>query len=220
MPDFRKLVAPARKQGPHQEEIVSELACHLEEMYVDLCHTGDSEEHALADVSAAGEKLGPTIRKLRWQREGGLRTWLRAVVAPGFILGLVYAVYTTAMGPYWEYPSLWREVGMVLICIALGFCASSLSRELGGAKAQRLWATAGVLSLQAAVECVMICLVTPLELFQSVHHHAPMGAVVSRYLWVSLSDIVTPAAGLIIGGLISVCGFSPSSPNRTEREIA
>jgi len=32
MRDFRKLVAPHRKQDPYEQEIVSELACHLEEM--------------------------------------------------------------------------------------------------------------------------------------------------------------------------------------------
>jgi hypothetical protein len=203
MHDFRKLVAPHRKPDPREGEIVSELACHLEEMYMDLRSAGASEEHALAVVSTAGKNLGPTIRRLRWQREGGLRTWLRAVALPGLILALFYGVCSAALG----YPSLRLEAGLVLICVALGFCASSFSRELGGKKAHRLWAAAVVSSLQAAAVCVMVFLVTPVELFQNTPYREPMSAVASRLLWILLWDVITPAVAVVVGGVISVCAF-------------
>lgn len=40
MHDFRTLVAPNRKQDPREREIVDELACHLEEMYLELRRGG------------------------------------------------------------------------------------------------------------------------------------------------------------------------------------
>jgi hypothetical protein len=134
MHDFRKLVISHRKPDPREEEIVSELAWHLEKMFMDLRHAGASEEHAFAAVLKAGRDLGRTVRRLRWQREGGLRPWLRTVVLPGLILSLFYGVCNIGLGVYWENPALWLEASLVLVSIALGFCASSFSRELGGRK--------------------------------------------------------------------------------------
>lgn len=220
MHDFTKLVAPDRKQDPREVEIVTELACHLEEMYMDLRQAGASEGRALAVVSTAGQNLGPTIRRLRWQREGGLRTWLRAVVLPGLILALVYGASGTAVGVYWEYPSLWREAGKILIGAGLGFCASSFSRELGGKMAHRLWAAAAVISLQAATVCTMVFLFTPVELFRNTQYSEPVTVAVSRLFWILLWDVVTPAVALVISGLISVWTFPTALSDRPKREIA
>jgi hypothetical protein len=220
MHDFRKLVAPGRKQDPREREIVSELACHLEEMYVDLRHAGASEEHALVVVSREGNNLGRTIRRLRWQREGGLRTWLRAVVLPGLILALVYAACCVAWGVYWEYPSSWLKGGLVVITVALGFCASSISRELGGTKVHRVWAAVVVVSLQAAAVCVMVFLVTPVEFVRNVQYREPTSGVVLRCLSILLWDVVTPIVVSVIGGVISIWIFSPASPDRSTRQIA
>ena len=206
MHDFRKLVAPNRKQDPREREIVGELACHLEEMYMELRRGGASKETAIAVVAAAGKDLGPTIRRLRWEGEGGLRTWLRAVVLPGLVLAFFYGVCNIALGVYWEYPTLWREAGLVLVSVALGFCASSFSKELGGRRMHRLWASAIVISFQAVAECVMIFLVTPLELVRNAHY---LNGVFAVHLWIVLWDIVTPAVALVIGSLISVRAFPP-----------
>jgi hypothetical protein len=175
-------------------------------MYMEFRRSGASEETAFALVSTAGKGLGPTIRRLRWEGEGGLRTWLRAVVLPGFVVAFFYGVCNIALGVYWEYPTLWREVGLVLASVALGFCASSFSRELGGRKKHRLWASAIVLSFQAIAECVMIFLVTPLELSRSAHY---LSGVVSACLWILLWDVVAPLVALLIGSLISVRAFPP-----------
>ena len=206
MHDFRKLVAPNRKQDPREREIVGELACHLEEMYVELRRGGASEETAFAVVSTAVKDLGPTIRRLLWEVEGGLRTWLRAVLLPGLVLVLFYGVCNIALGVYWEYPTLWREAGLVLASVALGFCASSFSRELGGRKTHRLWASAIVISFQAIAECFMIFLVTPLELGWNAQY---LNGVLTALGWILLWDVVTPAVALVVGSLISVRAFPP-----------
>jgi hypothetical protein len=208
MHDFRKFVAPDRKQNPREADIVGELACHLEEMYTDLRSGGASEESALEAVSAAGKDLGPTIRRLRWQSEGDMRTFLRAVMLPGLILALFYGICNIALGVYWEKPMLWHEVGLVLSSIALGFCASSFSRELGGRNSHRLLAAAVVIFFPAASEGIIVVLVTPLELSRN---HQYLSGVFSALLWIVLWDIVVPSAALVIGGLISVRAF----PNPT-----
>jgi hypothetical protein len=218
MHDFRKLVAPRRKRDPREGEIVSELACHLEEMYMDLRGGGASEEHALAAVSAAGKELGSVVRRLRWQREGGVRTWLRAMALPGLIMSLFYGVCNLGLGVYsWEYPRPWREAGLLLVSVALGFCASAFSRELGGRTGHRLWAAFAVISFQAAAECVMIFLVTPLELARNPRY---LEGVFSSLIRILLWDVGTPAMALVLGGLISVWAFSSTQPDRPEREIA
>jgi len=207
MHDFRKLVAPDRKQDPREREILGELACHLEEMYMELRRNGASEETAFAVVSTAGKGLGPTIRRLRWEGEGGLRTWLRAAVFPGLVLALFYGVCNIALGVPWEYPTIRREAGLVLASVAFGFCASSFSRELGGRKTHRLWASAIVISFQAIAECVMIFLVTPLELVRNAQY---LNGVFAALLRILLWDVVTPAVALVIGSLISVHAFPPA----------
>lgn len=173
---------------------------------MELRRSGASGETAFAVVSTAGKDLGPTIRRLRWEGEGGLRTWLRAVVLPGLVLALFYGVCNIALGVYWEYPTVWCESGLVLASVALGFCASSFSRELGGKKTHRLWASVIVISFQAIAECVMIFLVTPLEWIRGAQY---VNGVLAETLGILLWDVVTPATALIIGGLISVRAFPP-----------
>ena len=114
MHDFRKLVAPRRKRDPREGEIVSELACHLEEIYIHLRGGGASEEHALAVVSTAGKDLGSTVRRLRWQREGGLRTWLRAMALPGLIMSLLRSLQ------HWA-GCLFLGISNALACSESGF---------------------------------------------------------------------------------------------------
>lgn len=203
MHDFRKLVAPDRKPDPREREIVGELACHLEEMYMGLRHNGASEETAFAAVATAGKRLGPTIRRLRWEAEGGLRTWFRAVILPGLVLALFYLVCNFALGVVsWEDPTLRREAYLALVSVAFGFCASSFSRELGGRNTHRLWASAIVISVQAIAECVMIFLVAPVGLIGNAEY---LGGVFR----ILLCDVVTPAVALLIGSLISVYAFPP-----------
>src|ERR1700685_1668017 len=141
MHDFRKLVAPGRKEDPREQEVLSELAGHLEEMYIDLRRAGAPEEQAIAQVTALGKNLGPSIRRLRWQHQGGLRTWLRSVALPGLVLFVFYGGCSSlSFDIYWGHRFVWREAGVMLIAIALGFCASFLSRELGGTLSHRRWA--------------------------------------------------------------------------------
>ena len=204
MHDFYKLVAPDRKRDPREREILSELAGHLEEMYMELRRSGASEDAALAEVSTAGKRLGPTIRRLRWEAEGGLRTWLRAVVLPGLVLAFFYSVCNFALGGVYWQSTLRRETYLALLSVAFGFCASSFSRELGGTKTQRLWASAIVISFQAIREGVMIFQIIPMELIRNTQYFKGVFVVLPRIL---LWDVVTPAVALVVGSLISVCAF-------------
>lgn len=223
MHNFRELVGPRSKEDPREQEIVGELADHLEEIYLDILRTGASEDQALARVSAMGKKLGPTVRRLRWQREGGLRTWLRAVVLPGLILSFFYEACRTLLADfYWEHPFLWREASIVVIGVALGFCASSLSRELGGNESHRRWAGIFVISSPAAVWCVMGLVVTPVQLLQGSRYRLPgtISGVAVSLLWILLWDVVMPAAGLAVGAAISALAFSRTSSNLRKPKMA
>jgi hypothetical protein len=223
MHDLRKLVAPGRKEDPREQEIVSELAGHLEEMYIDLRRAGASEEQAIAQVTAMGKNLGPSIRRLRWQYEGGLRTWLRSVVLPGLVLFFFYgACSSLSFDIYWGRQSVWREASTELIAIALGFCAAFFSRELGGNLSQRRWAGMSIIAPYAGVWCVLALLVAPLQLVQWSAYRRPgaiTGAAVS-FLWVLLRDVVLPGLGLALGGVISARAFPGIESSKPKREIA
>lgn len=222
MPDFRKLVAPGRKEDPLEQEVVSELACHLEEMYIDLRRAGSSEAQAIAQVTAMGRNLGPSIRRLRWQHEGGLRTWVRSVALPGLVLFFFYeACSSLSFHIYWGHQFVWHEAGIELIAIALGFCASFFSRELGGTLSQRRWAGMSIIIPSAVVWCVM-ALHAPIQLVQWSTYRRPgtISGTAVVFLWVLLRDVVLPGLGLAIGSVISVRAFSGISSSNPKREIA
>jgi hypothetical protein len=222
MHDFGKLVAPGRKEDPREQEVRSELAGHLEEMYIDLRRAGTPEEQAIAQVTAMGKNLGPSIRRLRWQHEGGWRTWLRSVVLPGLVLFVLYGgCGWLSFNVYWGHQFVWREAGIVLIAIALGFCASFFSRELGGTLSQRRWAGMSIIAPYAVLWCVW-ALLAPIQLVQWSTYRRPgvISGTAVVFLWVGLRDVVLPGLGLAIGSVISARAFSGIPSSNPKREIA
>jgi|GEM_PF-4882781 hypothetical protein len=222
MHDFRKLVAPGRKEDPREQEVRSELAGHLEEMYLDLRRAGTPEEQAIAQVTAMGKNLAPSIRRLRWQHEGGWRTWLRSVVLPGLVLFVLYGGCSClSFNVYWGHQFVWREAGIVLIAIALGFCASFFSRELGGTLSQRRWAGMSIIAPYAVLWCVW-ALLAPIQLVQWSTYRQPgvISGTAVVFLWVGLRDVVLPGLGLAIGSVISARAFSGIPSSNPKREIA
>jgi len=222
MHDFRKLVAPGRKEDPREQEVRSELAGHLEEMYLDLRRAGTPEEQAIAQVTAMGKNLAPSIRRLRWQHEGGWRTWLRSVVLPGLVLFVLYGGCSClSFNVYWGHQFVWREAGIVLIAIALGFCASFFSRELGGTRSQRRWAGMPIIAPYAVLWCVW-ALLAPIQLVQWSTYRQPgvISGTAVVFLWVGLRDVVLPGLGLAIGSVISARAFSGIPSSNPKREIA
>lgn len=222
MHDFRKLVAPGRKEDPREQEVRSELAGHLEEMYIDLRRAGTPEEQAIAQVTALGKDLGASIRRLRWQHEGGWRTWLRSVVLPGLVLFVLYGGCSClSFNIYWGHQFVWREAGIVLIAIALGFCASFFSRELGGTLSQRRWAGMSIIAPYAVLWCVW-ALLAPIQLVQWSTYRRPgvISGTAVVFLWVGLRDVVLPGLGLALGSAISGRAFSGIPSSNPKREIA
>jgi hypothetical protein len=221
MHDFRKLVSTGRSQIRADQEIVIELACHLEEMYTDLRRLGVPEEEAMLQVTALGKKLGRIVRRLHWQNEGGWENWFRAVAIPGIILMLLYGVCKALLVDfYWERAFSIREAFTVLICMVIGFHASSLSRKLGGRASQRRWAAMLIVAPYAIVWCVMALLVTPLQIVQAAHYRPwTISEAAVPLLWVMLWDLVIPAAGLAVGEVISELA-SPTSSSLPNIEIA
>ena len=222
MHDFRKLVGTDRKQIPANQEIVIELASHLEDMYTDLRRLGVPEEEAIIEVATMGKKLGQVMHRLRWEHEGGWTNWFRAVAIPGIMLMLVYGASKALLVDfYWERAFSIREIGTVLICVALGFLASSFSRKLGGTASQRRWAAMFVVAPYGIVWCAMALFVTPLQMSQVVHYQPwNISEAAVPLLWVLLWDVVIPAAGLAVGEVISELAFSPTSSDPPKIEIA
>jgi len=205
MPDFRKLVAPGRKEDPREQEVLSELAGHLEEMYIDLRRAGTPEEQAIAQVTAIGKNLGPSIRRLRCQHEGCLRTWLRSVVLPGLVLfGLYGGCSCLSFNIYWGHQFVWHEAGIVLIAIALGFCASFFSRELGGTRSQRRWAGMPIIAPYAVLWCVW-ALLAPIQLVQWSTYRRPGG-----HQW--------NCRGVPLG-MVAGCGAAGPGPRDRQRHL-
>lgn len=108
------------------------------------------------------------------------------------------------------------------MAIALGFCASFFSRELGGNPSQRRWAGFAIVAPYAAVWCVMGLLVTPVQMILWSAYRRPgtiSGTAVSL-LWVLLWDVILPSVGVALGGTISARAFSNISASKPSRQIA
>src|SRR5262249_3141429 len=122
---------------------------------------------------------------------------------------------------YWERAFSIRETGTLLICVVLGFLASSFSRKLGGTASRRRLAAMFVVAPYGIIWCVMALLVSPLQMAQSVHYRPwNIGEAAIPLLWILLCDVVIPAAGLAVGEVISELAFSTTSSNLPKVEIA
>ena len=117
---------------------------------------------------------------------------------------------------YWGHQFVWHEAGIVLIAIALGFCASFFSRELGGTRSQRQrrWAGMLIIAPYTVWWCVW-ALLAPIQLVQWSTYRRPgvISGTAVVFLWVWLRDGVLPGLGLAMGSVISARAFSgiPSS---------
>jgi hypothetical protein len=144
------------------------------------------------------------------------------VVLPGLVLFVLYGgCGCLSFNVYWGHQFVWREAGIVLIAIALGFCASFFSRELGGTLSQRRWAGMSIIAPYAVLWCVW-ALLAPIQLVQWSTYRRPgvISGTAVVFLWVGLRDVVLPGLGLAIGSVISARAFSGIPSSNPKREIA
>jgi hypothetical protein len=226
MADFERLVGRDKALRKREPEIVKELADHLEELYLDLCASGVSQEEAHRRVAGIGAELGSTIRRLRWLRQGGGIAVLRSVVIPGTIGCLLYESVQMAVfngNTLRANPSVIRpEIWLTLLSVGLAFMVSSLSRALGGNEQRRWVATLFPAWVHFAGWIVMGLLVTPYQVWHQSQAYVDrfLHGIVISLLWTLFWGVLLPAAALATGAAVASRYFPRSAESFWKRHAA
>ncbi len=190
-----------------REEIVSELASHLEDLYEQYREQGQPESRAvrcaLNEVSDWRE-LGRKIRRAR-RKENEMNQRTKAVWIPGLV-SLTVASGVLALLQVWGVRPhiVWMRSGLALLFYipwlvaqpAFGAIGAYISRRNGGDWRERL--TAGLLpaAAMAAAFCVGFCVQIALNAITNGHEISFIGIGLYVVLWVAV-----PGFALALGAL-------------------
>jgi hypothetical protein len=224
MPDWQKLV---REQLPgtdleHQEEddVVAELAGHLEEAFESFCREGISERDAtrralaqVADWNALRRKIYLARNKEDNMEPRVTRFWLPGLL--GFALSMILEAASYRFDSHPLVLSLDRgtpvlrfHISWIFALLLVGAIVAYLSRRAGGTLRTALLSSIFPVMPVAAVFLFVI----PTGLV--IGHPIAYGIVAEKILYMVLGWVLAPGAALLAGGWLvhQLSGGSGSSP--------
>jgi hypothetical protein len=211
MPDWQKLVREqlAGSDLGHQEEdeVVAELAGHLEEAFESFCREGISEQDAtrraltqVADWNALRRGIYIARNKEDNMEPRVTRFWLPGLL--GFALAMILDVASSRFDSHPLVLSLDRgtpvlrlHISWIFALLLVGAIAAYLSRRAGGTLRTSLLSSIFPVLPIAAVFLVAI----PTGLI--VGHPIAYGIVAEKILYMALGWVLAPGAALLTGGL-------------------
>jgi len=224
MPDWQKLVREqlAGLNLGHQEEddVVAELAGHLEEAFESCCREGISEQDAtrraltqVADWNALRRKIYLARNKEDNMEPRVTRFWLPGLL--GFALAMVLEAASYRFDSHPLVLSLDRgtpilrfHISWIFALLLVGAMAAYLSRRAGGTLPTALLSSIFPVLPFAAVFLVAIPGLV-------VGHPIAYGIVAEKILYMALGWVLAPGAALLTGGLFVqrfLTGGSRSGP--------
>jgi hypothetical protein len=211
MPDWEKLVREqlAGLDLGHQEEdeVVAELAGHLEEAFESFCREGISEQDAtrcaltqVADWNALRRKVYLARNEEDNMEPRVTRFWLPSLL--GFALAMILEAASYRFDSHPLVLSLDRgtpvlkfHISWIFALLLVGAIAAYLSRRAGGTLRTSLLSSIFPVLPIAAVFLVAI----PTGLI--VGHPIAYGIVAEKILYMALGWVLAPAVALLTGGL-------------------
>jgi hypothetical protein len=224
MPDWQKLVREqlAGSDLGHQEEdeVVTELAGHLEEAFGSFCREGMSEQDAtrralaqVADWKALRREIYLARNKEDNMEPRVTRFWLPGLL--GFALAMVLEAASYRFDSHPLVLSLDRgtpilrfHISWIFALLLVGAMAAYLSRRAGGTLRTALLSSIFPVLPFAAVFLVAIPGLV-------VGHPIAYGIVAEKILYMALGWVLAPGAALLTGGLFVqrfLTGGSRSGP--------
>lgn len=213
-PDWQKLVREKitnLRLSPSQgNEIVAELASHLEECYEQYRKRGLSEARA---VNAALEevsnwrRLRGNIRRARLQ-EDEMNQRTKAVWIPGLVTGVLASGVLALLQVWGVRPHIvWMRSGLALLFYIpwlvaqplFGAAGAYVSRRLGGTRNERLVAATFPSIATLFTFCVMLAIMAGLNIFtlgDPITHFRFVGLALYILLWA-----VIPGLALALGAV-------------------
>jgi hypothetical protein len=210
MPDWQKLVREqlAGLNLGHQEEddVVAELAGHLEEAFESCCREGISEQDAtrrvltqVADWNALRRKIYLARNKEDNMEPRVTRFWFPGLL--GFALAMVLEAASYRFDSHPLVLSLDRgtpilrfHISWIFALLLVGAMAAYLSRRAGGTLPTALLSSIFPVLPFAAVFLVAIPGLV-------VGHPIAYGIVAEKILYMALGWVLAPGAALLTGGL-------------------
>jgi hypothetical protein len=210
MPDWEKLVreqlAGLNLENQEEDEVIAELAGHLEEAFETFCREGMSEQDAARRALTEGTDWHALRRKIYLARKKEdtmeprvTRFWLPGLLSFALSIILEGASYRLDSHPLVlsldrGTPVLRFHFLWIFALLLVGAIAAYLSRRAGGAVRTSLLSSVFPVVPFAAVFLVAI----PTGLV--IGHPIAYGLVAERILYMALGWVLAPAAALLAGG--------------------
>jgi hypothetical protein len=232
MPDWEKLVRE-RLVGlnlgrQEEDEVIAELAGHLEEAFEAFCREGLSEPDAVRHVLTEGDAWPALRRKICLARTKEdtmeprvTRFWLPGLL--GFALSMIVEGVSYRFDSHPLVLSLGRgtpvltfHFSWIFALLLVGAIAAYLSRRAGGTvRTSLLSSTFPVLPF-----AVVFLVATPTGLV--VGHPIAYGRVTELILYMALGWVLAPAVALLAGGLLVhfLLSRGPSSSRGLDAGVA
>ncbi len=211
MPDWQKHVRArlgALGLDPAcEQEIIAELAGHLEDRCEEYRWKGAAEDEAagqaIAEVSSWA-KLGRRIRRAK--QEGNMKERLRNLWLPGFAISLLtmgLLTFLNRVGPkpnvIWLSPR-WPVLVYVpwLVCLpVIGALGAYWSRRAGGGIREAIAAGLFPVTVLATMASTEFVLLVPVALL--VDRHVSFQLLLEAFAITALYIVVIPGAALLVG---------------------
>jgi hypothetical protein len=224
VPDWRRIVsghlAATDLNLRERNEVIAELAAHLEEVYAELCARGvpnaDAIDGALAEV-ADWRALTRRIERAK-RREGPMNHRTKTVWIPGLV-SLTVASGSLALLQVWgARPHIvWTRSGLALMSYipwlvaqpAFGAIGAYISRQNGGDWRERLTASVLPAAGMVAAFCASFCTAIALNGITSAHEITFIGLSFYILSWAALPGLTLALGALPFLGKLKLERVSP-----------
>lgn len=223
MPDWEKLVrerlACRRLETQDENEVVAELADHLEEAFESLCREGMSEDEAAGRVLAQVADWKTLNRKIYLARhtEDMMEPRVRQFWVPGLLGFSIFLAFSMIVesasylwfvgGMLWLVPAhplvlnlgrgtpiLRFHIELLVLLVFVGAMAAGLSRRAGGSLRTSLLSCVS----PAVPFAVVFLIAIPAGLI--IGHPISYETVGKQVVYMALGWVLAPAAALFAGG--------------------
>jgi len=223
MPDFARLVKfrMGRFAATAGDDVVCELAGHLEDLYAELRAKGLAPAEAEREAVAWAGDWKRLERGIEVAREGKMMERMPKILLPGVVALFVSSVgqkelWKLGLGPtmtfhYYQgmvngtgwpsYPLHWDNAPWLLVLVLSGALAAWLCRLMGGNWRQRLWAAEFPVTAMLAIVAMVIVVGLPLEYFHG--SLAPVPLLLNALLSFLLMNMLLPGVALLVGALLA-----------------
>ena len=223
MPDWQKLVshqlADLALDEREKQEVIAELACHLEETYEELHRRGSSERDAIRRTLSQVKNWKELQRKIRAAKEHPMKKRLYQLWIPGFLTLILSMLFLTTLHKLGVHPRLISSGPNMVLLYAPWLLALPVFGALGAYLSSRAGGSRGTVLLASAFPVLALTLaffsMFPIGWVAEwiIGKPVDFSTVAPGILRDWIGWLLLPGAALFVGGLLVQLLFNarPSS---------